>query len=143
MKTSETQPGTTVHLTLMRDGKTQNLAVTLQSMPNEQNEEVAQNGNGKGRWGMGLANLTPDVRQQIQAPSSVEGAVVENVRPGSPADDAGLQRGEVIVSIDRKPTPNAADVAQQLSSIPEGQDVLVRVWLDGSSTFLVMHPSQG
>ncbi|HEX3986725.1 MAG TPA: Do family serine endopeptidase [Acidobacteriaceae bacterium] len=143
MKTSETQPGTTVHLTVMRDGKTQNVAVTLQSMPNDKTEEVAQNSNGKGRWGMGLANLTPDVRQQIQVPSSVEGAVVENVRPGSPADDAGLQRGEVIVSIDRKPTPNAADVAQQLSSIPQGQDVLVRVWLNGSSTFLVMHPAQG
>ncbi|MGA7522763.1 MAG: Do family serine endopeptidase [Acidobacteriaceae bacterium] len=143
MKTSETQPGTTIHLTVTRDGKTQNLPVTLASMPNSKTQELAQNGNGKGHWGMGLANLTPDVRQQIQAPSSVQGAVVEQVRPGSPADDAGLQRGEVIVSIDRKPTPNAADVAQQLSSIPPGQDVLVRVWLDGSSTFLVMHPGQG
>jgi serine protease Do len=143
MKTSETQPGTTIHLTVARDGKTQNIPVTLQAMPNSKTQEIAQNGNGKGRWGMGLADLTADVRQQIDAPASVHGAVVEQVRPGSPADDAGIQRGDVIVSIDRKPTPNASDVAQQLSSIPQGQDALVLIWTNGASTFVVMHPSQG
>jgi len=143
MKTSETQPGTAIHLSVMRDGKTQNVAVTLGSMPNGKAQEIAQNGNGKGRWGMGLADLSPDVRQQINAPADVHGAVVEQVRPGSPADDAGLQRGDVIVSIDRKPTPNASDVAQQLSSIPAGQDALLLVWQDGVSTFIVMHPGQG
>jgi len=143
MKTSETQPGTTIHLTVMRNGNAQNIPVTLGSMPNGKAQEIAQNGNGKGRWGMGLADLSPDVRQQIDAPASVHGAVVEQVRPGSPADDAGLQRGDVIVSIDRKPTPNAADAAQQLSSIPQGQDALVLVWQNGVSTFVVMHPGQG
>lgn len=143
MQTSETQPGTTIHLTVMRDGKTQNIPLTLGSMPNGKAQEIAQSGNGKGRWGMGLADLSPDVRQQIGAPASVHGAVVEQVRPGSPADDAGLQRGDVIVSIDRKPTPNAADVAQQLSSIPQGQDALLLVWQNGVSTFIVMHPAQG
>ena len=143
MQTSETQPGTTIHLTVMRDGKTQSIPVTLGSMPNGKAQEIAQSGNGKGRWGMGLADLSPDVRQQIDAPASVHGAVVEQVRPGSPADDAGLQRGDVIVSIDRKPTPDAAAVAQQLSSIPQGQDALVLVWQNGVSTFIVMHPGQG
>ncbi|MGC2583707.1 MAG: PDZ domain-containing protein, partial [Acidobacteriaceae bacterium] len=143
MKTSETQPGTTMQLTVLRDGKTQNIPVTLESMPNSKVQEIAQNGNGKGRWGMGLANLTPDVRQQIQAPASVHGAVVENVRTASPADDAGIQRGDVIVSVDRKPTPDAAAVAQQLSSVPEGQDALVLIWSNGSSTFVVLHPAQG
>ncbi|HZZ41239.1 MAG TPA: Do family serine endopeptidase [Acidobacteriaceae bacterium] len=143
MKTSETQPGATIHLTVTREGKTQNIAVTLQSMPNGKTEEAAQNGNGKGRWGLGLADLTPDVRQQIQAPDSVHGAVVENVRTGSPADDAGIQRGYVVISVNRKPTPTASDVAQALSSVPEGQDALVLVWANGSSTFVVLHSAQG
>ncbi len=139
MKTSETQPGTTIHLTVMRDGKTQTLPITLESMPNARTEQVAQTGQGKGRWGLGLADLSPDLRQQIQAPSSVHGAVVENVRTGSPADDAGIQRGDVILSVNRKPTATAADVAQQLASVPPGQDALVLVWQNGSSTFVVMH----
>jgi serine protease Do len=143
METSQKQPGDTIHLQVMRDGKTLEMPVTLESMNGGHEEVVAQNGNGKGRWGLGLADLTPDVRQQIQAPASVHGAVIQNVRSGSPADDAGLERGDVIVSVNRKPTPNASDVAQQLSSVPKGQDALVLVWSNGGNTFRVLHPSEG
>ncbi len=140
METSQQQPGDTIHLQVMRDGKTLDLPVTLGSMNGGHEQIVAQNGNGKGRWGLGLADLTPDVRQQIQAPASVHGAVVENVRSGSPADNAGLERGDIIVSVDRKPTPTASDVAQQLSGVPAGQDALVLVWSDGGDVFRVLHP---
>jgi serine protease Do len=143
METSQKQPGDTIHLQVMRDGKTFDLPVTLESANGGHEQVVAQNGNGKGRWGLGLADLTPDVRQQVQAPESVHGAVIQNVRSGSPADDAGLERGDVIVSVNRKPTSTASDVAQQLSSVPNGQDVLVLVWSNGGNTFRVLHPSEG
>ena len=143
METSQKQPGDTIHLQVMRDGKTLDLPVTLESANGGHEQVVAQNGNGKGRWGLGLADLTPDVRQQVQAPESVHGAVIQNVRSGSPADDAGLERGDVIVSVNRKPTSTASDVAQQLSSVPNGQDVLVLVWSNGGNTFRVLHPSEG
>jgi serine protease Do len=143
MEVGQKAPGDTVHLSVVRDGKTLDLPVTLESMGGSHEEVVAQNGNGKGRWGLGLADLTPDVRQQIEAPENVHGAVIQNVRSGSPADDAGLQRGDVIVSVNRKPTANASDVAQQLSSVPQGQDVLVLVWSNGGNTFRVLHPSEG
>jgi serine protease Do len=141
METSLTQPGDTIHLQVMRDGKSQQMSVTLGSMDNGHEQVVAQNGNGKGRWGIGLADLTPDIRQQIEAPAAVKGAVIQNVRPGSPADDAGLQQGDIIISVNRKPTADASDVAQQLSSVPAGQDALVLVWSNGGSTFRVLHPS--
>jgi serine protease Do len=143
LETSQRQPGDTIHLQVMRDGKTLDLPVTLGSFGKGHEELVAQNGNGKGRWGIGLADLTPDVRQQIQAPESVHGAVIQNVRSGSPADDAGLQRGDIIISVNRKPTTSASDVAQQLSGVPAGQDALVLVWSNGGSTFRVLHPSEG
>ncbi len=60
--------------------------------------------------------------------------------PGSPADNAGLQPGDVIVEVDRKPVQNSADVQKALSSIPKGQDALVLVWSNGGSTFRVLHP---
>ncbi len=142
METSQKQPGDTIHLTVNRDGGTQQIAVTLGSMNGGKESVVAQNGNGKGRWGLGLADLTPDVRQQIQAPEGVSGAVIQNVRSGSAADDAGLQRGDVIISVNRKPTPTASDVAHQLSSVPAGQDALVLVWSNGGKTFRVLHPTE-
>ena len=143
METSLKQPGDTIHLQVMRDGKSLDLTVTLGSMSGGHEQVVAQSGNGKGRWGLGLADLTPDLRQQIDAPASVHGAVIQNVRPGSPADNAGLSRGDVIVSVNRKPTDSASDAAQQLSGVPAGQDALVLVWSNGGSTFRVLHPSSG
>ncbi len=139
MKVGQQQPGTTIHLQVSRNGNTTNIPVTLESMNGSSGDEVAQDGNGKGRWGLGLADLTPEVRQQIQAPQSVQGAVVENVRSGTPADYAGLQQGDVIVSVNRKPTRNASEVAQALANVPQGQDALVLVWTRGGDTFLVLH----
>jgi serine protease Do len=143
MKVEQKQPGDTIHVEVSRDGKSLSVPITLESMSGSGVQEAAQNGSGKGRWGLGLADLTPDVRDQIQAPKSVEGAVVENVRPGSPADNAQLQQGDVIVSVNRKPVHNASDVAEALSGVPQGQDALVLVWSSGGTTFRVLHPSQG
>ena len=136
-------PGTTIHLDVSRNGQNITVPVTLGSMNSSGNEVLASNHDGKGHWGLGLADLTPDVRSQIQAPRSIDGAVIQSVRPGSPADDAGLQQGDVIVSVNRKPIHNASEAAQALSSVSQGQDALVLIWSDGGETFRVLHSSQG
>jgi serine protease Do len=65
------------------------------------------------------------------------------VVPGSSADDAGLQRGDVILQVNHKDTKTAADVQQALSSVPQGQDALVLVWSNGGNSFRVLHaPSE-
>jgi serine protease Do len=143
MLVSQKQPGDTIHLTVIRDGSQSNIAVTLESMNKDSGTKVAESGNGKGRWGLGLADLSPDMRQQAQVPGNVQGAVIQAVRPGSSADNAGLQPGDVIVQVDRKPVNSASDVAQALSSVPKGDDALVLVWSNGGNSFRVLHPSEG
>jgi serine protease Do len=132
-------PGTTIKLEVLRDGKTENLPVTLQAMGARNGEESASASQGKPRWGLGVADLTPDVRDQIQAPADVKGAVVERVQPGSSADDAGIRSGEIITEVNRHPVQSAADVQQQLGNVPKGKDALVLVWSNGASTFRVLH----
>ena len=58
-------------------------------------------------------------------------------------ENAGLQRGDVIMEVNRRAVKSASEVAQALSSVPNGQDALVLVWSQGGSTFRVLHPSQG
>src|SRR6202020_1878462 len=88
------QPGTKVTLQVLRDGKTMTVPVTLEAMGNKPGEsENSGKSEGKMRWGIGLGDLTPDVSQQLQAPQGIHGAVIEQVQPGSSADNAGLQRG--------------------------------------------------
>jgi serine protease Do len=140
---SQQQPGTTIHLDVIRDGKSMNIPVTVEALGgNKYGQESASNPQGKARWGLGLSDLNPDVREQLQAPSDVQGAVVERVVPGSPADNAGLASGDIIVSVNRKPVKSAQDVQQALSNVPAGQDALVLVWNQGGNTFRVMHPGE-
>jgi serine protease Do len=73
----------------------------------------------------------------------VHGAVVERVVPGSSADDAGLQRGDIITEVNRHPVHSVADVQRELANVPQGQDALLLVWSNGGSTFRVLHPTQG
>ncbi len=143
MLVAQKRPGETIHLQVVRDSKPTTVAVTLEALGGGKNTEIAGSEHGKGRWGLSLADLTPDARNQVQVEPSVHGAIVEDVKPGSPADNAGLQRGDVIMEVDRHPVKSASDVAQALSSVPAGQDALVLVWSNGGSTFRVLHPSQG
>jgi len=143
MMVGQKRPGDTIHLLVARDSKTTSIAVTLEALGGDKGTEIAGDEHGKGRWGLSLADLTPDARNEVQAQASVHGAIVEDVKPGSPADNAGLQRGDVIMEVNRHTVKSAAEVAQALSSVPNGQDALVLVWSQGGSTFRVLHPSQG
>src|SRR5438067_2252445 len=137
------QPGTKVDLTVMRDGKSMQFPVTLEAMgARDKGSEAASAKGEKPRWGIGLADLTPEVRQQVEAGNDVHGALVERVTPGSSADNAGLRSGDVITEVNRHPVRSAADVQKELSSVPKGEDALVLVWSNGGTTFRVLHPTQ-
>ena len=137
------QPGTNLQLKVMRNGTPQNVAVTLGTFGQDKQETTANAEAGKPRWGLGLADLTPDVRQQLQLNDGVAGAVIERILPGSSADNAGLQPGDVITEVNRKPVKSAADVQKALSEVGKGGDALVLVYSGGGSTFRVLHPTQG
>ncbi len=143
MKVQQQQPGSTIKLAVMRDGKEMTVPVTVEQMGSKGATESASAENGKPRWGIGIGDLDNNTRQQIQAPNQVQGAVVEKVTPGSPADDAGLQPGDIIQGVDRKVTPNAQAVQQALAGVAKGDSVMLRVWSNGGSTFRVLHPSNG
>jgi serine protease Do len=145
MEVGQKRPGTTIKLGLMRDGKTITSPVTLEAMGSrDKGDEQAENtGQGKMRWGLGLSDLTPDLRDQLQAPSDLHGAVIERVQPGSAADDAGLQRGDIVMQVNHKDVQGASDVSDALRNVTKGQDALLLVWSNGGNTFRVLHSPEG
>jgi serine protease Do len=135
------QPGTTLNLTVARNGKELTLPVTLEDMETHSTAGGSSTGeaHGKMRWGLGLTDLSPDLRQQLQIPDRIQGAAVESVQPGSAADNAGLSRGDVILEVNRHAVQNAAEAQQAMENIPAGQDALLLVWSNGGNTFRVLH----
>src|SRR5947209_13453477 len=138
------KPGTKLDLTVLRNGKTETVPVTLEALNSSgENNASATEGPGKMRWGLGLGELSPDVRQQLQVPGNVHGAVIEQVRPGSAADNAGLQQGDVILEVNRHKVQTTAEVQQELSKVAAGQDALLLVWSNGGNSFRVLHYPEG
>src|SRR6201998_2341336 len=139
------KPGTKLELTVLRNGKTMSVPVTLEALGSRSAEGGSSSGEGQGRmrWGLGLGNLTPEMQDQLQAPHDIHGAVIEQVQPGSSADNAGLQQGDIILEVNRHKVQNASDVQQALSNVAKGQDALLLVWSNGGNTFRVLHAPEG
>jgi serine protease Do len=145
---SEMSPGTPLKLEVIRNGNPVNLNLTVgQFHPGNQ---VAANGQGDqdngqpghtGKLGLAVANLDDQARQQINAPENLHGVVVENVRPDSPADDAGLQPGDVILQVNRKPATSADQFIGAVHAAPQNQDLLLLVWSKGNASYRTVHPS--
>jgi len=145
MQVGEKHPGTKIVLQVMRDGKSVSVPLTLEEMGSGDREAKLNplDNHDKPRWGLGIADITPELREHLQAPSDIHGAVIQRVLPGSPSDEAGLQPGQVIVGVNRHETQSAADVQKALANIPKGQDALVLIWANGGNTFRVLHSHQG
>jgi serine protease Do len=92
-------PGTTVRLDLLRGKARQTASVTLGTFP-DQPEEAAGGEEGAGKLGMTLRDLTPQMAERLDLPRGTRGVVVADVEAGEAAEDAGLTRGDVIVSVD-------------------------------------------
>ncbi len=138
---SQVTPGSKISLGLLRDGKPTTVDVTVGSY-NPSGTQVAEN-DGKGapntgKLGLGVGDLTQDARQELQIPASVKGAVVQQVRPASPADDAGLQPGDVILEVNRKPTDSASQFVSQVHGGAQG-DLLLLVWSKGNASYRTVH----
>jgi serine protease Do len=141
---SQQKPGTKVELTVLRNGKTETMPVTLEELKaSSEHNATSSEGQNKMRWGLGLGELSPDLRDQLQIPTNVHGVVIEQVRPGSSADNAGLQQGDIILEVNRHKVQTPAEVQQELSKVPQGQDALLLVWSNGGNTFRVLHYPEG
>lgn len=142
---SEMPPGTKIELGILRNGKPMTLHATVGEFHKNGGEEADNGGSGTGkaRLGVTVGDLTGDVRQQYNIPDSVRGAAIESVRPGSPADDAGLAPGDVILEVDRKPVADAEACVNAIHAAPDGKDILLLVWANGGTTYRVVHPAGG
>lgn len=142
---SEMSPGTQAELGVIRDGKRESVKVTVGEY--RKGAEVAQssglNDHQRGRLGISVNDLTPDLRSQLNIPTQVKGVAIEKVLPASPADDAGLQPGDVIVEVNRRPVDGAENFANIVHSAPVGKDMLLLVWSQGGTTYRVVHPDGG
>jgi serine protease Do len=131
---SESAPGSSAVVKLLRNGHPETVTVMLTELP----VEVAPSGNDQKKTasakpmidalaGVAVADLEPEVRRQLGMPPGAQGALVSNVEPASNSADAGLQYGDVIMEIGRQPVSNSSD-AVKLGRQARGDQILLKIW---------------
>ncbi len=131
--------GAKVKIKVIRNGKKKSFTLKLAERPaSVASKDKSFKKNKLPELGLDLENLTPEFRQQLESKVD-EGAVVTNVEPGSPADDANLLQGDIIVKANRKKVSSVSDFYDIISDVEKGEDVLIVVERKGYNRFLVMN----
>jgi serine protease Do len=141
LKVGTMTPGTAVHLQVDRGGSMRDVTLTLGEAPAGKAAGNAAGGAAENSpmRGVQVDELTSDIRQQLGLKPDVKGVVVTEVPDGSPAADAGLQRGDVIEQINRKPVDSLADY-QRLIADAGKQTLVLLVNHGGNTAFIVVQP---
>ena len=140
---AETAPGSKISLLVNRNGETRNFDVTLKSTPDSRTAKTMEKGNAKHEEalaGVGVADLDQSIRNELNIPANVQGAVVTEVSPDSAAYEAGLRNGDVITEINHQPVRNAQDAIAETNK-PPGDQTLVKIWSKGGSHYLTVDES--
>jgi len=106
-------PGEKIKLNVLREGVEKTLNVTLGQRDGDEElasvEPANDNDNLAADIGLRVSDLNAILRQQFRISDDVDGVIVTGVRPGSPAQDAGLRAGVIILQVDGEDvrSPNA------------------------------------
>ena len=91
---------------------------------------------------MALSGITPNLRQQLELPESARGAVLTEVKPGSPAEQAGLQQNDIILGVGDHAVANPREARAAIEAARHGgQSVALRVLHEGHKLFVAI-PAQ-
>ena len=139
------QPGSTAQLAVQRDGTARTLSMTTAAMANTvaDAEPAAARGTG-GKLGLALAPLDGTAREGLGVPAGTKGALIAAVRPGSPASEAGLHPGDILLSVGSQTVATPEEAAQAIGRQDSSEHaVALRVLRDGQSLFVAVPGSVG
>ena len=138
-------PGNMITLEVIRDSRQQTLKVTVGEYhaDTEVSEITDPASHQGGKLGLAVNDLTQEMREQLNIPAQINGVAIQSIRPASPAEDAGLTPGDVILEVDRHAIQSAEKFVSEVHSKANGKDILLLVWSRGNTTYRVVHPESG
>jgi serine protease Do len=142
LQIGQIRPGRDVEVRYVRDGRERTATARLNPAPGDQamrggSVEPDDPSDDGALRGVGVSDLTPDLRRQFSVPRQVQGAVITDVDPESASFRAGLRPGDVILEINRRRVTNAAEALDACRASREGR-TLVNFWRQGGHRYVVV-----
>jgi len=133
------KPGSKVTLGFLRNGKSQEAAVTIADRSKlfaarlgEEQENDDENSPKQSKFGVTVRKVTPEMADRLDMPAG-KGVIVQDVKPGSFAEDVNLGRGDIILEINKQAVNSEEEFSRIESSMKSGQDVVFLVRPRGST----------
>jgi serine protease Do len=136
---AQTAPGTTVHLRISRNGQTRDVNVTLDELSETTSASPSGESGAAALRGVQVQNVTPAIARDLGISTSTSGVVITSVDPSGAAAAAGLEQGDLIQEVNRKPVRNVAEYDQALAGI-HGQSILLLVTRGQATRYVVVQP---
>jgi serine protease Do len=138
-------PGTRVKLEVTREAGKKTFEVALAELEDRRpasamdadQERAARTSKAFGGHVV-IADMDDGVRQAINAPKELQGAVIVDLDPNSTMRQAGLREGDVIREVNKHPIKNAQELATLSQSLKENERVLLQVWSEGKSGYVAL-----
>ena len=124
-----------VTVTVLRDGKEHQLSVKVGKLTSGVAKLEKASKPTKGKWGLQLHELSPQIEQQFRLQAD-KGVVVVGVEQGSPAHEAGIQQGDVIVEVNRHPVDSIEDVKKNIAKSDDEEHLLLLVQRENGKFFV-------
>ena len=132
------QPGTSVTLTVLRDGREQELSATLAERPGTGPVKSDANNAPTGpKLGVSVEPLTPELAAQLQLAAGTKGLVVRDLDPEGAAAEAGIQQGDVILEFNRQPVTSIDQLRAAMQGA-NGRPVLMLINRGGNTIFVTV-----
>jgi serine protease Do len=136
---ADTPVGEKVEVIVIRKGKRKKIKIEVGKLEDAAAEAKPVKAE---EFGMSVQEITPDVAKELGLDDGATGVVVSSVKRGSPAEEAGLQPGDVIEMVGNAPVENVEDFRDRLAARDDGESVLVLVRRGDQTLFRVIKPAE-
>jgi serine protease Do len=127
--------GETVKLTVMRDGTEKVFTVRIAERP--EREQLAQREKSGEFFGMSVQEITPEIAEHLGLPDT-KGVIVSEVKQGDPADQAGIQPGDIILQVNRTKIQSLKEYAREMSKPDAEKSVLLSIRRKDAKFFVII-----
>jgi serine protease Do len=126
-RVADLAPGTKTNITVFRNGDSTTIPLVIGTLGAETPNHPSKTRSNWDALGLSVEALTPDTARQWNVPSDLSGVLVTGVKPGSIADDAGLQSGDVILEVMGQNVKNGAGFRSELDKHSLSNGIRLRV----------------
>jgi serine protease Do len=142
------KPSSQISMRILRSGESRNVSLTLGEMPIPK-ETVSNNppppparekpsAPEQPRIGVAVTEVTPEIAKELKMPASTKGIVIGEVEDGSSASEAGLEIGDIVAEVDRKPVKTVTDFRNAITNHTSSDPILLLINREGHSRFVAV-----